>query len=591
MASRKNGNNKKSSYRRKTISRTYNNSQQTPPKIVWPYSNIEKECLKKAELKMFKPTLNYINLLRRGKFRTELEYMNIDNNVLEKIDVQFKIYNEKNVKGIPFSIKIPKVLPIGAVNEQGSYGLDLAIHIKNNKLDYLIPPHSISDFRTKYPSKPQIIKGLIKQIKTFQEVDDLAYYRLVIPVNDNNMIFPTDILSYKDNYLKFDNEGWNRQTSLLGIPFMSTKGMYVSLKVKDYTFQFYGLEPLRSIIIDSKNKLSKKEFKEITQIIRTCFAFLAGKFYKDETIYLSSSQSDFSIIESLEYIVEEKSIISNNQLINPRLVSDLNTILESKEEQYQPKNNERFSMSVFSNFCEKTLESNELLRCLELIITASGLNNPIQKGALYSVSLETITELIKDEYIETLKPIQNKEIQLEFKKQINILLDSFKDKIDTNGMIILQAKLNNINSPTNQDKLIKPFGLMGINLSDEEKAVLNSRNDYLHGNNPKKIGDQTELELNAQHLHSLIGRLILKYVGYSGHFIHLPNLYLQKQYIDVMYEIQKIDFDNIQEIMERYKSEDKKNKKEFKEIKKSFEHILLVLRAIKEVSYDIIRII
>lgn len=590
MASRKNGNNKKTSYSRKTISRA-KNSQRNKSQIVWPYSNFEKKCIENAELKMFKPTLKYVNLLNKGKFRAQLEYMNIENNVLEKIDVQFKIYNEKNIKGIPFSIKIPKVLPIGAVNEQGSYGLDLAIHIKNDKLDYLIPAHSISDFRTKYPSKPQIIKGLIKQIKTFQEVDDLAYYRLVIPISDNNMIFPTDILSYKDNYLKFDNEGWNRQTSLLGIPFLSTKGMYVSLKVKDHTFQFYGLEPLRSIIIDSKNKLSKKEFKEITQIIRTCFAFLVGKFYKDETIYLSSSYSDFSIIESLEYIVEEKSIISNNQLINPRLVNELNSIIESKEEQYRPQSNERFSISVFSNFCEKALKSNELLRCLELIITASGLNNPIQKGALYSVSLETITELIKDEYIETLKPIKNKEIQLEFRKQIDILLNSFEDKIDTSGMTILRAKLNNINSPTNHDKLIKPFELMGINLSDEEKAVLSSRNDYLHGNNPKKIGDQTELELNAQYLHSLIGMLILKYVGYSGHFIHLPNLYLQKQYVDVMYEIQKIDFDNVQKIMERYKSEDMKNKKEFKEIKKSFDHILLVLHAIKEVSYNIIRII
>lgn len=591
MALRKNRNSKKNlAHKRKATKRKANNKPNNQ-KVVWPYRGIEKEWLEKAEMKLFKPTLETVKLLSKGNYQTKLEYLNIENNLFEEIEVQLKIYNEKNITGIPFSIKIPKVLPIGGVNEKESYGLDSEIHIKNDKSEYVIPPKSISNFRTKYPAKPQIIKGLIKHIKTYEEIEDLAFHRFIVPVNDNHMIFPTNIISCIDNHLKFDTENWNRQPTIFGIPFMSTNEMFVSLEIKGHTFHFYGLKPLKSLIIDSTSKLNKSEFQKITQVIRLCFAFLIGKFYKDETFYLSSSHSNFSVIENLEYVVEERSIISDNQLINPKSVDEFNRFGVTTDKKEQKNIPRYFPATLFSYFCEKVLESNELLRCIELLITASGLKNPVQQGALYSVSLETITELIKDEHIAKLKPIKDKNVNLEFKQQMLNTLDSFNGRIDEQGMKILHSKIDNMNSPTNQDKLMKPFELMGITLSDEEKKVLNSRNDYLHGNDPNKIGDRVGLEINALNLHSLLGKLVLKYIGYSGYFIHLPNSYLMNYSTDSLKEIQKIDFEAATNLLKEHEATELSKTKAFKELKKSLEAIAHTVQMLETVYSNTIRII
>lgn len=567
------------------------NSKLNNQKVVWPYLEIEKEWLEKAEMKLFKPTLECMKLLSKGNYRTKLEYQNIENSLFENIDVKFKIQNKKNIKGIPFSIKIPKVLPIGGVNNMESYGLDTEIHIKNDKFEYIIPPNSISNFRTKYPAKPQTIKGVINRIKTHEEVEDLAFQRIIIPIDDDNIIFPTNILTCIDNHLKFDTESWNREQTIFGIPFMSTRQMFVSLNIKGYTFHFYGLEPLKSIIIDSTSKLNKNEFEKITQVIRLCYSFLIGKFYKDETFYLSSPHSNFSIINKIEYFVEERSVISDNQLINPRLVYEYIEFGEIHNNKELKNNTSYFSATLFSDFCEKVLDSNELLRCIELLITASDLENPVQQGALYSVSLETITELIKDEHIATMKPIKDKNINLELKKQLLKTLEQFNDKIDEQGMKILHSKIENMNSPTNQDKLMKPFELMGIVLSDDEKKVLNSRNDYLHGNDPNKIGDKVELKINALKLHCLLGKLILKYLGYSGHIIHLPNLHLLKYSNDSLKEIQKIDLDTAIKLLKSCESTEVSKTKAFKELKKSLETIAQSMQVFQKLYIDTIRII
>lgn len=591
MAPRKNRNSKKNLARKRKATKRKANSRPNNQKVVWPYQPIEKVWLEKAEMKLFKPTLETVKLLSKGNFQTKLEYQNIENKLFEEIEVQIKIHNEKNITGIPFSIKIPKVLPIGGVNNKESYGLDSEIHIKNDKSEYVIPSKSISNFRTKYPAKPQIIEGLIKRIKTCEGIEDLAFYRIVVPVNDNHMIFPTDILSCIDNHLKFDTESWNRQPTIFGIPFMSTNEMFVSLEIKGHTFHFYGLRPLKSLIIDSTSKLNKSEFEKITQVIRLCFAFLIGKFYKDETFYLSSSHSNFSVIENLEYIVEDKSVISDNQLINPRLVDEFNRFVKTDDKKDLKNISRYFPATLFSDFCEKVLESNELLRCIELLITASGLENPVQQGALYSVSLETITELIKDEHIATLKPIKDKNVNLEFKQQMLNTLESFNDRIDEQGMKILRSKIENMNSPTNQDKLMKPFEIVGITLSDGEKKVLNSRNDYLHGNDPNKIGDKVELEINALNLHSLLGKLILKYIGYSGYFIHLPNSYLINYSMDSLKEIQKIDFEAAANLLKEHESTELSKTKAFKELKKSLGTIVHAVQMLETVYSDTIRII
>ena len=47
----------------------------------------------------------------------------------------------------------------------------------------------------------------------------------------------------------------------MGIPFMTTKGMYAELSIKGGSFHFYGLEQLNSQVIDSLEKIPSDEVK------------------------------------------------------------------------------------------------------------------------------------------------------------------------------------------------------------------------------------------------------------------------------------------------------------------------------------------
>lgn len=99
------------------------------------------------------------------------------------------------------------------------------------------------------------------------------------------------------------------------------------------------------------------------------------------------------------------------------------------------------------------------------------------------------------------------------------ILSSYEEKMDERGQNIIKAKIQNLNSPTNRDKLEKPFELMGITLTEGEKLIIGSRNKYLHGGEPENSYEWfLKRQLNALNLFDLTARLILKYAKYEGHY-------------------------------------------------------------------------
>ena len=94
-------------------------------------------------------------------------------------------------------------------------------------------------------------------------------------------------------------------------------------------------------------------------------------------------------------------------------------------------------------------------------------------GALYSVILEMITNIIYKKNEEKLFYIKNKEIRKELQKLLN---DTAKVFFEENNIKNFEDSpinkiLDNINKPTNKDKLIKPFEILDIKLTDFEKEI------------------------------------------------------------------------------------------------------------------------
>lgn len=546
-----------------------------------PLSPYEKEIFEKAKKKFFKPTVETLNKIALGgKGSISLSYKPLKSD-MQRGSFAIELLNSRR-KGLPFRITLEDYLETGGVLHKESYGLTNPLSININGAAYYTDSESVVNFKTEFPRKPQILEGTLIQLKTFEAMPPEMYARLVVHTDETDLMFPTGILEYSDNHMKFDYESMDRQSSSIGLPMISTKGMFTRLTIQGADFDFYGVEQMNSIIIDSCSPIDYDEFKKAAYAIRLAFAFLSGRFYRDEATLLLSKDENFIAIDEFEYVLEPPSKLTDNQLINPTFFFQTFPS-RSKQEQEQFKEfHNLFPAAVFSKLCEAILESAEIKRTIELLINAGDIADPIQKGALYSVAVETITEYLKDRNAAAFKPVQDSAIWKEFLSAQQDLVSSFEGKIDEQGLRILQNKINSLNTPTNRDKLVKPFELYGITLSADDVQVLEQRNSYLHGGSPSDSVWVAEQHMAALKLHNLVGKLILKYCGYRGHYINLAAWHIM-HLRETNERIATMDLGKIHNIKTRLEA-DKIKPKEIAEARDYFDNYRKYLTSILEIQ-------
>ncbi|MDQ7832966.1 MAG: hypothetical protein RDU30_14640, partial [Desulfovibrionaceae bacterium] len=156
-------------------------------------------------------------------------------------------------------------------------------------------------------------------------------------------------------------------------------------------------------------------------------------------------------------------------------------------------------------------------------------------GAILCVTLESLSSFILRNNKDKILPIKNKNnwdaLKFQLLKQLNE--DYLKNE---NGVEIMARKIKNLNSPTNADKLTKPFELLGINLSKEDTNIIQKRNHFLHGvfvkieeidiqNNPSLA----KLIKTCLRLNLLSSILILKLCDYNGWVPTYAHIYEDKK--------------------------------------------------------------
>lgn len=90
-------------------------------------------------------------------------------------------------------------------------------------------------------------------------------------------------------------------------------------------------------------------------------------------------------------------------------------------------------------------------------------------------------------------------------------------------MTVLTSRIDGLNAPTNQDKLLRPFEVFGIELSAEEADAIVRRNTYLHKGrllDPETITADPDSWRSAyeteMRIYTAVNKLLLKYLGYEG---------------------------------------------------------------------------
>jgi len=191
-----------------------------------------------------------------------------------------------------------------------------------------------------------------------------------------------------------------------------------------------------------------------------------------------------------------------------------------------------FPQQSFNRLCEILISHTDLAHAILLLVEGHILSNEL-KAAVYSIALEAISDIICTENESKIVPIPDKPLAKKVLNALRSALETFSTKISPAGLDTLNRKINVLNSPTNKEKLLKPFSLLKIKLSTKEIDCIDKRNDFLHGRFPFSLADSNDkfrLEQITLTLLYCVTALILKYIGYNGFITYYPALNQYKRH-------------------------------------------------------------
>jgi len=341
------------------------------------------------------------------------------------------------------------------------------------------------------------------------------YYKLIIPYKIDKKIFYQYIFSR------------NMLITINGRIFAG-----IEFEINNFTFQIYNQD--NYFIIESLNEIDFEYFNKISRNILAVFGFFSGFVPLEKGYFFGYKNQNISFSN---FIYENNFI---NTYIGDNLVTtniydfypneDIVNDTENISQKMKPISNKHFL-----NLLNNVLSNENFSAVIYSYLNISNKNNNIALNiqcASYAIILEMLTNIISEENKEKLYFIKDKKLRKNLQK---FLLEKTKEFFEKNNLenfedSPIKKRLENINSPTNRDKLLKPFEILNIPLNDNEKTIINSRNDFLHGNNIVEGLDFSEQSKKLFYLslefNYLVYALILKYIGYNGIVKNLPKIYL-----------------------------------------------------------------
>ncbi len=305
----------------------------------------------------------------------------------------------------------------------------------------------------------------------------------------------------------------------------------ITFKIKDIPFNLYFVNDY--FVIENLEKLDFEIFEQYSRTLLTCFGMITGYVPRNEGYYFSYTNNNFEDTKEFAYTNDfiDTYDVSYKPINNNLFYSFMPKKISDKERSEFKKNAKEnlflISDSVFSNLCNLNIDNKKIARVTELIMEANQASLESQ-GIVYSVILEILTSYIVTKNENKLIPIKNKSEAKELRKKLHNIA---KNYIEDYEKTPIYKRINNINSPTNMDKLLKPFEILNIPLTDNDKKIINNRNDFLHGNDFIK-GDEL-LEFFNNHfyinckLNFLVYALLLKIIGHHGKIVNMVKIYLE----------------------------------------------------------------
>lgn len=276
------------------------------------------------------------------------------------------------------------------------------------------------------------------------------------------------------------------------------------------------------LFIESMDEIYFEEFEECADVILHCIAIFNGDWYKDD-IFIYSYKTDDKLnigYKSLQYRFVGKSLLGNYKICDSHKCSEfLKQLLHIENVSKLCSGMESDVISLISS---RIYKNSKIKRIIELIIEGTCATNLVLKASIYSIAIETLANIIILENEDATKTIKNKKLAEEILHKLLKVIHEYETFLNSKSIQILTKKINDINKPTNIDKLAMSFSILGVKLNKHDNETLKSRNIFLHGSTPFRNFEidknkKNEFVLMITKLRLLIIILLLKYLGYKGH--------------------------------------------------------------------------
>lgn len=151
----------------------------------------------------------------------------------------------------------------------------------------------------------------------------------------------------------------------------------------------------------------------------------------------------------------------------------------------------------------------------------------------YAIALETLAPLVFKVKKRSLNPVSDNNLWKDIRLEILAVINKFSESHPKHDYDLLSKKVDGLNRTSNRNMLKAPFEFLGIHLLSADVAIIETRNNFLHGTAPDltNAGENrtterlnSDLYYSALRLSTLLSMLILKWVGYDNYVLNYPKI-------------------------------------------------------------------
>ena len=427
-------------------------------------------------------------------------------------DHDCKLHLEWNNKGYSFSMKLDG----GTSKFLQKFNLGEVL-LSNNKISL--------DVKNLYLTQHTMdveAKGIVGRINWGQvDHENNHYHRMLVPIpKELNLIFSFDTFPavYKGHVEHF--------TRSLRVNLMDGELVLYNWKLSSNDTD--GLNSIY-LVIDSLSSQKLNTFIEAADALLIAVGFISGDFAQNQGYFVQYSDEDFNNLKGIIHSQFRDSIKSDYPVTysNPH-----GLIMDSKIATSIVPKTPTVTSECLTKICQNIASTTEYKLCV-LLILESYKTSLISKPALLSVALETLTSVISSNPGTSLKPISDDDLSKAVIDKLKKTLSNYSDQIPDESIDVLVKKIDNINQPTNRDKLVQPLIQLGLIITEEDKNAIAQRNQFLHGRLPvfgskfnSSDKDQAILEYYLYlKILVLLHKFILKHNGFEGDIPNYTKIY------------------------------------------------------------------